>query len=298
MTSSQNKNLMQEKIGDIRNDLSGFTALAALSEKAKGVSLEKVDLDFQSCNFFEANMAAPFYAVMTRYYEQLNTVLLINIRTEIRIILQKNRFLCESGFSELHDLNHTTLPFKRFKLAASDQFSDYLDQYMHDRGIPKMSDGLAKKFRQSLFEIFQNAMQHSHSEQGIFVCGQFFPKQHRLDFTIADAGIGIRENVRRFWKNDKISSCQAITWALQETNTTKQNQPVGLGLKLIKDFLRLNESKMVIVSRYGYYEFSASGETCRKLPYDFSGTCVIIEINTNDTKSYALKSELKSSDIF
>lgn len=64
---------MQEKIGDIRNDLIGFTALAALSEKAKGVSLEKVDLDFQSCNFFEANMAsptAPFYAVMTRYYEQ------------------------------------------------------------------------------------------------------------------------------------------------------------------------------------------------------------------------------------
>jgi len=289
---------MQEKICDIRSDATGFNALAALSEKAKALLFEKVDLDFQDCTFFEANMAAPFYAVLTKYYEGMNVVTPTNIRSDIRTILQKNRFLCELGFCELHDSNQTTLPFKRFKLTSGEQFSDYLDQYMHDRGIPKMSDGLAKKFRQSLFEIFQNATQHSQSEQGIFVCGQFFPKQHRLDFTIADAGIGIRENVRRFWKNEKINSCQAITWALQGANTTRQNQPGGLGLKLIKDFLRLNRGKLLIVSRYGFYEFSASGESCRKLKHDFPGTCVNIELNTNDMNRYTLKSELTSSDIF
>lgn len=289
---------MQEKIGDIHSDLSGFNALAAFSEKAKKLLFEKVDLDFQDCTFFEANMAAPLYAVLTMYYKGMNEVAPTKLRSDIRTILQKNRFLCELGFCELHDSNQTTLPFKRFKLTSGEQFSDYLDQYMHDRGIPKMSDGLAKKFRQSLFEIFQNATQHSESEQGIFVCGQFFPKQHRLDFTIADAGIGIRENVRRFLKNEKINSCQAITWALQGTNSTRQHMPGGLGLKLIKDFLRFNCGKMLIASRHGFYEFSASGETCQKLIHDFPGTCVNIEINTNDTNRYVLKSELTSSDIF
>jgi signal transduction histidine kinase len=191
---------MQEKIGDIRSDSTGFNALANLSSKAAELYFEKVELDIQYCTFFEANMAAPLYAVLTRYYVGMNEVSLTNIRSDIRTILQKNHFLCELGFCELHDSNQTTLPFKRFKLTSGEQFSDYLDQYMHDRGIPKMTAGLTKKFRQSLFEIFQNAMQHSNSEQGIFVCGQFFPKQHRLDFTISDGGIGIRENVRRFWK--------------------------------------------------------------------------------------------------
>ena len=31
---------------------------------------------------------------------------------------------------------------------------------------------------------------------------------------------------------------------------------------------------------------------------DFPGTCINIEINTEDTSSYCLKSELKSEDIF
>jgi len=298
LISSQKKRLMQKKIGNIGSDLSGFNEVAALSEKAKEVFSEKVYFDFQSCNFFEATMAAPFYAAMTRYYDQLNTVSFTNIRPEIQIILQKKHFLYDSGFSERHDSPKTTLPFKRFKLTSGEQFSEYLDQYMHNWGIPKISDGLAKKFRQSLFEIFQNAMQHSSSEQGIFVSGQFFSKQHRLDFTIADAGVGIRENVRKFLANVKITSCQAITWALQETNTTRTNQPGGLGLKLIKEFLCLNGGKMLIASRHGFYEYSSSEEKCEKLHHDFPGTCVTLEINSNDTSCYALKPELTSSDIF
>ena len=162
-----------------------------------------------------------------------------------------------------------------------------------------MSEGLTKRFRQSLFEIFQNAAMHSKSESGIFTCGQFFPQMHRLDFTIADAGVGIRENVRQYTGNSKMNSCTAIIWALTEGNTTKTgDQPGGLGLKLLKDFILMNKGKLQIVSRYGYYQFSASGDKCIKLDYDFPGTCVNIEINTQDTSSYCLQSELSSDDIF
>jgi hypothetical protein len=140
---------------------------------------------------------------------------------------------------------------------------------------------------------------HSKSESGIFVCGQFYPKKKRIDFTIADAGIGIRQNVRRYLKDNTISSCDAINWAITEGNTTKtRSHPGGLGFKLIKDFIALNNGKLQIVSRYGFYQFTAQGESVTKMQNDFPGTCLNIEINTSDTCQYCLKSELQANDIF
>ncbi len=185
------------------------------------------------------------------------------------------------------------------KLNAGHQFNDYLDTYMKGKGIPAMSEVLTKRFRQSLFEIFLNAAIHSKSESGVFVCGQFYPQKHRMDFTIADAGVGIRENVRKYTGKAKLSSCKAIEWAMTEGKTTKTgNQPGGLGLKLIKDFIQINKGKLQIISRFGYYDFSTTGGSIRKMEHDFPGTCINIEINTEDKSSYCLKSELTSEDIF
>ena len=162
-----------------------------------------------------------------------------------------------------------------------------------------MSSRLKKKFFQSLFEIFQNAAIHSQSKSGIFTCGQFFPNKKRVDFTIADAGIGFRQNVRRYLRDNKISSCKAIEWALQEGHTTKTGKyPGGLGLKLIKDFIRFNQGKIQIVSRYGFYEFTHAGESLKKMGHDFPGSCVNIEINTNAPSMYILSSESRTEDIF
>lgn len=46
---------------------------------------------------------------------------------------------------------------------------------MHRSEMPDMSPGLLKKFRESLFEIFSNAVLHSRTELGIYSCGQLFP---------------------------------------------------------------------------------------------------------------------------
>ena len=98
---------------------------------------------------------------------------------------------------------------------------------------------------------------------------------------------------------DKLDSCESIKWALTEGNTTKEgDQPGGLGLKLIKDFIQINKGKLQIVSQFGYYEFSMHGESYQELNYEFPGTCINIEINTNDSSNYCLQSELSSEDIF
>lgn len=285
-------------IGTIRSNSNGFDAIAGIAVKTKNAWLDSVEFDLSLCDFFEANMAAPLYAVIARLRDELNDVIITNVPAGVSTILRKNKFLSVFNQPELTDTNQTTLPFKILKLTAGDQFSDYLDTYMRGRGIPTMSEALTKRFRQSLFEIFLNATIHSQSKAGIFVCGQFYPNKHRLDFTIADAGVGIRENVRRYTRKPKLNSCKAIEWAMTEGNTTKTgNQPGGLGLKLIKDFIQMNGGKIQVVSRYGYYDFSANGESIRKMSNDFPGTCINIDINTEDTSSYCLKSELKSEDI-
>lgn len=290
---------MKFYLDTIRSNLDGFDSIARIAKETHDFRLDSVELNFSGCRFFEANMAAPLYVVIAKVRDELNDVSVRNVSSEIKGMLKRNRFLTVFNMASLKDKDETTLPFKIFKLHAGEQFYDYLESYMNGRGIPRMTKALTKRFRQSLVEIFLNASIHSYSASGIFACGQFFPEKHRLDFTIADAGIGIRENVRRYTGKKRISSCAAIKWALIEGNTTKTGrEPGGLGLKLIKDFIRMNRGKLQIVSRFGYYEFSAKGDSVVKMENDFPGTSVNIEINTKDTSRYCLQSVLSSGDIF
>lgn len=235
-------------------------------------------------------MSAPLYSIIARVQAMVNRVEPVNMSPGVRTILSQNHFLKQWENNKIFDYNATTLPFKRFKLSANEQFFDYLDFYMKGHGLPKMSNLLRKRFLESLLEIFQNSSEHSASEQGIFVCGQFFPSKKRLDFSIADAGIGFRDKVRNFFPGKTINSVDALRWALKEGSTTKGTVG-GLGLKLLKDFIRLNKGKLQIISRYAYYEYAARNEEFQNMGHDFPGTCVNLEINTDDTGSYSLSSE-------
>ena len=69
-------------------------------------------------------------------------------------------------------------------------------------------------------------------------------------------------------------------------------------LKFLMDFIKLNNGKLQIVSRFGFYEFANNRESYTKLAADFPGTVVNIEINTGDTASYRLVTDVSPDDIF
>lgn len=284
----------------VKSQKDGFDHLAELAAETDEVYNSVVELDFSRCGFFDANMAAPLAAVLTLLsVERFNRVEIVNIRTAIKNILCKNRFLVPYGYDPVLDANQTALPFIRLQLKDENSFADYLNKHLNGKGIPRMTKAMGKMFRQSVFEVFQNVVIHSGSELGVFICGQFYPHLQRLDLTIADAGIGIRTNVRRYLQNNKLSSVAALKWALQAGNTTKTGtQPGGVGLKFLKDFIELNGGKIQIASRYGFYEYNNNSETFFKLIADFTGTAVNLEINTGDTHTYKLRSEISSKDIF
>jgi hypothetical protein len=153
---------MQVRLGSIHSDVRGFNALAELTKEPGRPAMVFLDIDFSNCQFFEANMAAPFYAVLVRNFGECKNIRFSYLKPGIEKILCKNHFLTQFGFVAVFDANQTTLPFKVFTLSPEvKHFADYLEKYMQGRGIPYMSQGLSKKFHQSLHEIFQNAALHS-----------------------------------------------------------------------------------------------------------------------------------------
>lgn len=279
------------RIDDIRSTFEGFSRLADLAAEVGDCSFDTIEVDMTSTSWIDANMSAPLGVLFARWSDALNTVQPVGLRPGVEAILAKNLFLVGYGFPERPDTYGTVIPFRRFKPDDNRYFVAYINKHLVGKGIPKMSEGLGRRFKDSLLEIFVNAAMHSETTVGIMACGQFFPTQHRLDFCIADAGIGIRRKIRKEL-NLAMKSDRAIHWALEDGNTTRKGSiPGGLGLKLLREFIALNKGCIQIVSDRGFWRFDAQGETLMRMPHSFPGTVVNLEINTADTNSYCLSSE-------
>jgi hypothetical protein len=290
---------MKFSLPEIRHDQAGFAALVRLWAQTEPCFLDEIEIDMSGTGWFDADMCAAFGAILYHLGGNLNTVTLTNLRPGVENILSKNGFLSIYGREKVPDQWGTTIPYRRFDVKDDRYFADYIESELINRSeMPVMSAGLLKKFRESVFEIFSNAVLHSRTEQGIFSCGQFFPKRNRINFSVADLGIGIHQNVKEN-TGLVLTPASAIAWATEGRNTTKRgNIPGGLGLKLLGEFIDLNGGCIQIVSDAGYWRGESGKINVAELSQLFPGTVVNIEINTADTQSYVLTSELSEADIF
>ena len=283
----------------IDHDYSSFETLACLYIQTKDQGFKNIELNMEDTNWFAADMCAVLGSILHSLRKRLNEVSLKNIDPSIEEIFSKNGFLSHYGGALIPDQWGTTISYKRFDITDDHHFANYIESEFISRSeIPKMSDILLKKFRESIFEIFSNSVLHSQSDMGVFSCGQFFPNQDRLIFTVADLGVGIRHNINNHTQQE-LSGEEAIIWATKEGNTTKSgNLPGGLGLKLLRDFIDLNGGCIRIVSDEGYWLRRDREFVTEPLSHPFPGTIVCVEINTADQHTYTLSSEISSEDIF
>ncbi len=282
-------------LGQIKTGFNGFQKILEL-----GNQIVPEDYEINISNWIDANMCAPLGAILYRKKTENITVCFTNISSMVRSILRKNHFLSQFGESEKQDSYGTTIEYRRFETVGKvyEDFKQYVIKYFRSGslGLPDMSLPLLKRFRESLFEIFSNAIEHSYTQYGIFTCGQFFPKQKRLLFTITDLGIGIDGNIYKNLQR-KLPAERAIIWAISG-KTTRRGRSGGLGLQLIREFIKLNQGRLIIVSSAGYWELSKGKVSTRTLFRPFPGTVVTIDIDTSDKTSYCLSSEIDSSDVF
>jgi hypothetical protein len=276
----------------------GYQELIRLFHESYNLEYNNLTIDFSETVLFEANLCAVLGAILSRLQERFNTVELKNIESSLKEMFTQNEFLSYYGSEVVPAEGSTRLKFKKFAANEKHSFKKYIDeQLLVHPDMPVMSDALKKEISKSILELFNNASEHGRSKY-IYCCGQYYPDKKKLDFTIVDLGNTIRKNVRDFLGRKTMSGEDAISWAVAYGNTTKTGSiPGGLGLALIREFLRKNEGKIQIASSNGYWK--EKGEVVSAgFPYSFIGTIVNLEFNISDKKSYKLQTEIDKNSIF
>lgn len=283
----------------INHNYNGFQTLTRLYAQTKECFLTNIDIDMALSTWFDADMCAVLGAILFHLHENVNSVRLNNIPDDVSRVLSRNGFLSYYGGKEIPDRFNTAISYQRFEASDYNPFASYIEhEFATQSRLPEMSAQLLTHFLRSISELFDNAVTHSQSSLGIFSCGQQFHQKNILAFTIVDLGIGMRTNIMNHL-GYQMSSTQAINWAVQKLHSTRRQGLLGgLGLPLLLDFIEWNNGSVQIVSDDGHWQQQRERVLRRKLRYPFPGTAVTIEINTADTKSYALSSELQADNIF
>lgn len=281
-------------LSNINTYVNSYQQFIDFYHETKGYIFENIDVELN--HWFAANMSAVLGGLLDKV-SIANTIRITSNPQRIATILQKNGFLANYGYSTIIDTNHTTVPYLKLKPTESRYFYDYVNnRLLSNTALPAMSSHLKQKITESIYEIFVNAQMHSETDY-IYTCGQFFPKKHKIEFTIVDMGVGFKQKIsKRF--NRELNSLQAIRWAIEDGNSTKIGIPGGIGLAILKDFIKKNKGQFQIVSDDGFYQFSDTGEEKHFLNNSFPGSIINIQFRTDDIHTYTLTSEINLSTIF
>lgn len=285
------------KLYTIDNSFASYQSIISLYHENSNKLFSEIPVELHS--FFSANMSAALGAVLDVLSENFNTIKFEYIRDDVESILSKNDFLTFYGRKRAVDIYGTTIKFQKLKPTDGKFFKSYVIEELlntHVADLPRMSAGVKEKIVEAIYEIFVNAQIHSETTH-IYTCGQFFPQKNKIEFTIVDTGIGFKQKVNsRFgWK---LSSAEAIDWAVQDRKTTKIGIPGGIGLAIMSEFIKINKGKFQIISDDGFYQFDENGVTIEQFEGRFPGTIVNLQFKTDDPYNYSLKSEININDIF
>ena len=283
----------------IDNDYTGIKNLIEIHNEIKKYFFENINLNFSNTRYIAANLSAALGAILDDGIDT-NSYEFRYLNTSVKTILQKNNFLSFYGFEKLEDIYNTTIMYKKFKADSVQSFTEYLyDELFSKCDLPSMTKAFQKQLVGSLVEIFVNADMHGHC-QYTYTCGQYFPNNHILNFTIVNLGQTMRENLIKFTNKSykDISGVKAINWAVQEMTTTKDDMTGGLGLTNARKFIEKNNGKIQIISDDGFWQEDIHGTVCKEFMLRFMGTIVNFEINMNDNKNYYVKDDIDLFNIF
>jgi len=283
-------------LSQINNTFESYQQLVSLYETNKGKHFFSV-IHIELHDWFAANMSAALGAVLDVLSQDFNVIHFDYITPETKKILLKNDFLTYHGKNREVDTHHTTIRYQKLNPADGRYFKSYvIEELIGRQELPKMSSAVKEKIVEAIYEMFVNAQIHSETKN-IYTCGQFFPKKNIIEFTIVDTGIGFKNRINNHF-GSSINAVQAIRWAIEDKNTTKENVSGGIGLALLKEFIEMNKGKMQIISDSGFYEFGTKGDTFKLFHGQFPGTIVNLQFRTDDNCNYTLKSEINVNDIF
>jgi hypothetical protein len=219
------------------------------------------------------------------------------LQRPVRQMLARNNFM--HFFSGSHSLPihaKTAVPFRRDTTPDQVSLIRYLSEGWVTGARVKLSEPLKHQIVGKTWEIYANAFEHGKSRSGVFSCGQHYPQKQELKLTVVDFGIGIPMNVRRHTKRPHMSGAEALDWAFKRGNSSNAEKvgiARGLGLDLLRSFVKVNRGSIEILSYDGYARASED-INFRTSRFTFPGTIVNITFSC-DESYYRLASEIDSS---
>jgi signal transduction histidine kinase len=282
----------------INDEPADFDRLFALWDQVNDDFLE-VKFNFSRCGFLRQNAVA-FLGGIARLIENRFGRVVFDwdtISHAIRMNLAQNGFLAAFGNGD-GPWRGNSVPFREDVNRDKDGLTSYLRTMWLGRDWVHLSNALQNVIAGRVWEIYENAFEHGHSETGVFSCGQHYPNLGVLKLTIVDFGVGIPSNVRVYKGNSNIPAEKALEWAFQRGTTTKPNgMGRGLGLDILKQFVRLNKGRLEIFSHEAYGLIDEHRETYQSRQSFFEGTLVNITLRC-DEAYYQLASEDNDEPLF
>lgn len=271
------------------NDSTGdFERLFSIWDQANDYFLD-VRFDFSGCRFLRPNAVA-FLGGLARLIESRIGTAVFDWNTLHDAAVTSN--LSQNGFAGY--FGHTSsrwtgnsIPYREDNVRDVNGIMDYLEIYWLGRGWVQVSKRLRDDIVGHVWEIYNNAFEHSGSKIGVFSCGQHFPGYNELLLSVVDFGQGIPAKVRNFLSSDprseQLTAAGCLCWAFQSGTTTKpKEEPGGLGLDLLKEFVRVNQGKLEVYSNDGYALIDKDGEYFSNITTSFEGTVFHITLHCDE----------------
>ncbi len=276
------------QIPTINDSPADFERLFSIWNQANDY-FEDVRFDLARCRFLRPNAVA-FLGGLARLIEsrQGTTVFAWDTLCDSAVMMN----LCQNGFAGMfgHPSSAWTghsIPYREDRVQDVNAIMDYLTDAWLGRGWVQVSPRLRDAIAGRMWEIYNNAFEHSGSEIGVFSCGQHFRHQTELCLSVVDFGQGIPAKVRNYLSSDpragQLTAAGCLRWAFQRGNSTAQAGVArGVGLDLLKDFIRLNQGKLEVYSNEGYVVIDQNGERFENRVSSFEGSVFYITLRCDE----------------
>jgi len=283
------------KIPTINDQASDFKRLFWILEEAEATRSD-IRFTFSTCLFLRPNAVA-FLGGLARQIESKGRSVTFDWDTLkdnwVKTTLRQNGFAGMFG-DPSSGWSGDCIPYREDPSRDANAIMDYLEESWLGRGWVHVSKNLTDAIVGRVWEIYNNAFEHSESH-GVYSCGQYFKHHNDLILSVVDFGHGIPENVKYFLKRDPranlLTAAACLRWAFQRGNTTKTDEPGGLGLDLLKELVCLNQGKLEVYSNEAYVLIDKSGEQYENIAVSFKGTAVHITLRC-DEKLYRFANEI------
>lgn len=244
-------------------------------------------IDLSNVSWLDGNMCALLGALLHRLRQDKNIVFKMDgkqVVSSCEILLHNDFLKVAQGDGVLK--KKSPIPFKYFSPKDVTGFMTYMENdLLKHTSMPSLKTDVKDKLLDDLGEVFGNIDKHAQTEQPFFVCGQYYPKQHVIRFSICDMGIGFFTNIHRLVPDKVDNAGRAILWAL-DGNSTKSDAPGGTGLSGLKRYMEDGNGHLQIFTNdYGWCSKTAAGNSLIypdgtiPLGYKYDGAFINLEFS-------------------